>query len=55
MLKAFNLGQPAIQACPPFKRAMEPLVREVSGVAATRAGTGGKSSLLGLLGIGERR
>ncbi len=51
MLKAFNLGQPAIQACPPFKRAMEPLVREVSGVSVAR----GKSSLLGLLGLGERR
>lgn len=51
MLRAFNLGQPAIQACPAFKRAMEPLVREVSGVAAAR----GRSSLLGLLGLGERR
>lgn len=53
MLRAFNLGQPAIEACPPFKRAMEPLVREVSGVAAARRA--GRSSLLGLLGLGERR
>lgn len=53
MLRAFNLGQPAIEACPPFRRAMEPLVREVSGVAAARKA--GRSSLLGLLGLGERR
>jgi pilus assembly protein CpaE len=51
MLRAFNLGQPAIQACPPFARAMEPLVREVSGTSVAR----GRSSLLGLLGLGDRR
>jgi len=31
MLRAFNLGKPAIQTSRPFQRAMAPLIQEVSG------------------------
>ncbi|PWS34201.1 pilus assembly protein CpaE [Falsiroseomonas bella] len=36
ILRALNLGQPATAACPALKRALVPLVREVSGTAAVR-------------------
>jgi pilus assembly protein CpaE len=36
ILRALNLGQPATAACPALKRALVPLVREVSGTAAAR-------------------
>jgi pilus assembly protein CpaE len=36
ILRALNLGQPASVACPALKRALAPLVREVSGTATER-------------------
>uniref|UniRef100_UPI0022EB3D31 AAA family ATPase n=1 Tax=Falsiroseomonas oryzae TaxID=2766473 RepID=UPI0022EB3D31 len=51
MLRALNLGKPAVELCPPFRRALLPLVREVSGVAVERRGP----PVLRWFGIGERR
>ncbi|HEV7265139.1 MAG TPA: hypothetical protein VGN83_09495 [Falsiroseomonas sp.] len=51
IIRAMNLGQPAMAASATFRRALEPLVREVSGAAAERR----KSSLFGWLRRGERR
>jgi pilus assembly protein CpaE len=49
LLRAFNLGLPAVKESPAFARALGPLVREVSGVALKR-----KAGLFGLFG-GDRR
>lgn len=51
MLKALNLGKPALHESAAFRRALSPLVREVSGAAVERR----RASLLGWLGLGERR
>jgi pilus assembly protein CpaE len=52
LLKALNLGQPAITASPAYRRALTPLVREVSGTSA--AVERGKPSIMRWLGIKER-
>ena len=46
MLRAFNLGKPAIQTSRPFQRAMAPLVQEVSG---TQMESGSKTLINRLL------
>jgi pilus assembly protein CpaE len=50
LLRAFNLGLPAVKESQAFARALGPLVREVSGVAQKRTG-----GLFGLFGGGDRR
>jgi pilus assembly protein CpaE len=50
LLRAFNLGLPAIKESPAFARALAPLVREVSGVAMKRS-----AGLFGWFGGGDRR
>jgi pilus assembly protein CpaE len=51
LLKALNLGRPALTQSAAFRRALAPLVREVSGAATERR----RSSLFGWLGFGDRR
>lgn len=51
MLRALNLGQPALKASSGFRRALSPLVREVSGAAVERQ----RGSLFGWLGLKGRR
>jgi pilus assembly protein CpaE len=51
ILRALNLGQPASTACPAFRRALGPLVREVSGIATERR----RTSLFGWLRGRDRR
>lgn len=50
MLRALNLGQPALRTSAGFRRALSPLVREVSGTAVERR----RGSLFGWLGLGRR-
>lgn len=50
LLRAFNLGQPAIKDSPAFARALAPLVREVSGMAQKQPGR-----FFGLFGSREKR
>jgi pilus assembly protein CpaE len=50
IMRALNLGQPAINASPAFRRALLPLVREVSGAAVARR----RSSLFSWLPFGNR-
>lgn len=50
MLRAFNLGLPAVKESPAFARALAPLVREVSGTAQKQSG-----GFFGLFGSLDRR
>jgi pilus assembly protein CpaE len=50
LVRALNLGQPAVSASATFRRALAPLVREVSGTAVERR----RSSLFSWLGCGDR-
>jgi pilus assembly protein CpaE len=47
LLRFANLGKPAITECAPFRRAMMPLLQEISGTVAVAKPPG----LLGLLGL----
>ncbi|MEI4927571.1 hypothetical protein Q8G50_34195, partial [Klebsiella pneumoniae] len=40
MLRAANLGKPALNECPPFRKPIALLAQEVSGAAATRVSGG---------------
>jgi pilus assembly protein CpaE len=51
MIRALNLGQPAVQASATYRRSLAPLVREVSGTAVERS----RSSLFGWFRRGDRR